>query len=149
MLNAILSRYQRQCRQKQIAFYADIRSKIVDFITDAELTSLFCNLLDNAVEAAENIPDSFIEIRACRREKTPFVVITVVNSCRQNPFSEQGSKLNTSKPDRDKHGFGIKSIRKIIRKYQGEMQMYYDCESLTFHVILTLKQPSSAEIKTS
>ena len=141
MLNAILSRYQRQCQQKQIAFYADIRSRIVDFITAADLTSLFCNLLDNAVEAAENIPDAYI---ACHREKTPFVVITVVNSSRKNPLSGSGRKPATSKPDKCKHGFGIKSIHKIVLKYQGEIQMYYDGESLTFHTIITLKQPSSA-----
>lgn len=139
MLNAILARYRRQCAGKHIAFHADIRNDIMGFITDADLTSLFCNLLDNAVEAAEHIPDSFLEISACKREKTPFIVITVVNSSRTDPFAHPDGKLISHKSDKSRHGFGIKSIRKIVAKYHGDMQMYYNRESLTFHTVITLK----------
>lgn len=140
MLNAILSRYQRQCADKNIAFHADIRSGTVNFITDTDLTSLFCNLLDNAMEAASALPNSFIEISISKREKTPFVVITLINSCRKNPFSKHNGTLATTKADKRKHGFGIKSIHKTVKKYHGDMQMYYNDDTLTFHAIITLKQ---------
>jgi len=140
MLNAILTRYGRSCLDKHIAFHVDIRSGIINFIADADITSLFCNLLDNSIEAAEHIPDSFIEVSAYRREKTPFVVITIVNSSRKNPFDAQSGKLHTTKFNKGKHGFGIKSIRKIIVKYHGDIQMYYNNNTLTFHTIITLKQ---------
>lgn len=140
MLNAILARYGCQCLDKHIAFHTDIRSGIIDFIADADITSLFCNLLDNAIEAAGHSPDAFIEISICKREKTPFIVITMINSSRKNPFDEASGKLTTTKSHKHKHGFGIKSIRKIVAKYQGDMQMYYNQESLTFHTVITLKQ---------
>lgn len=140
MLNAILARYGRQCLDRHIAFHADIRSGIIDLIANTDITSLFCNLLDNAVEAAECIPGSFIEINVCRHEKTPFTIITVINSCRKNPFEEPSGRLITAKPNKRKHGFGIKSIQKIVVKYHGDMQMYYDQESHTFHTVITLKQ---------
>ena len=140
ILNAILARYGRNCLDKNIAFHADIRSGIIDFIADADITSLFCNLLDNAIEAAEHIPDSFIDVSAYKREKTPFVVITIVNSSRKNPFDEQNGILNTTKANKYKHGFGIKSIRKIVVKYHGDIQMYYNNATLTIHTIITLKQ---------
>lgn len=140
VLNSILCRYMRQCATKQIAFHADIRSGTADFITNNDLTSLFCNLLENAMEAAEGIQESFIEINTSKREKTPFVVITVINSCRKNPFSAKNGSLVTNKPDRYKHGFGIKSIRKTVDKYHGDMRMYYNDDTLTFHTVITLKQ---------
>lgn len=68
MLNAILSRYQRQCKEKGIDFHADIRSNALVHLHQNDLTSLFCNLLDNAVEAAEHIPDSFIELTAQKKK---------------------------------------------------------------------------------
>lgn len=142
MLNTILAKYGHQCLHKHIAFHADIRSGIIDFITDTDITSLFCNLLDNSIEAAEHSPDSFIEISVCKREKTPFIVISIINSSRKNPFDEQNGKLATTKSNKHEHGFGIKSIRKIVAKYQGDMQMYYNQESLTFHTVITLKQSS-------
>lgn len=140
MLNTILAKYERQCLNRHISFHADIRSGIIGFISDADITSLFCNLLDNAVEAAGHIPDSFIEVSAYKRERTPFILITVVNSSRKNPFEKQTARLITTKTNKRKHGFGVKSIQKTVGKYRGNIQMYYDDHTLTFHTIITLKQ---------
>lgn len=138
MLNSILCLYMKQCSDRHIAFHADIRSQTTDFIADSDLTSLFCNLMDNAMEAAAAVSGSFIELSADRRERTPFTIITVINSCRKNPFLSQDG-LATHKPDKDRHGYGLKSIRRTISKYHGNMQMYYDDETLTFHTIIALK----------
>lgn len=140
MLNTILYRYKCQCDGSHISFHADIRHETIDFITDSDLTSLFCNLLDNAFEAACGIPDAFIEINAYKRTGTPFIVISVINSSRINPFANSYDSLTTHKPDKRRHGFGIKSIRKTVSKYQGDMEMYYNENALTFHTIITLKQ---------
>lgn len=144
LLNSILCRYKKQCINLHISFLTDIRSDTMAFMEDSDLTSLFCNLLDNSLEACKDIPEAFIEINIHKRERTPFVVITVINSCRINPFYEknalQNQRLTTNKPDKRKHGFGMKSIKKVINKYHGDIQMYYMDSSLTFHTIITLKR---------
>ena len=140
MLNSILCRYMQQCMDSHITFHADIRSRTMDFIADNDLTSLYCNLLDNAIAAAGIVPDSFIEINTSKHEKTSFVVITVINSCRKNPFSDKGRQLSTDKTNKIGHGFGLKSIHKTVSKYHGNMQMYYNDDTRTFHTIITLKQ---------
>ena len=139
LLNVLFARAKRQCDDKGIHFSTDIRSGVLTFMSDGDLTSLFGNLLDNAMEAADGIPDSYIEINICKRENTPFVLITVVNSCRRNPFLNAGSRLSTTKPDKQAHGFGIKSIRKVSEKYHGDIQMYYNDNTLTFHTVITLR----------
>ncbi len=144
MLNSILCRYMQQCTDSHIAFHADIRSGTTDFIADNDLTSLFCNLLDNAVKATKDIPESFIEISTGKKEKTPFTVLTVINSCRTNPFTtRENDNPAISIPHSHKHGFGLKSIRKIVAKYNGNMQIYYNSDTLTFHAIITLKRQGS------
>lgn len=141
MLNAILSRYKKQCDDKNISFIADIRSGTNNFLTDNEITSLYCNLLENAIEATNNVQNPYIEINATQKEHMPFIVITVINSCLTNPFStEGGEKLISHKSDKEHHGFGIKSIKKIVKKHHGNIQMYYNGNSLTFHTIITLKE---------
>ena len=140
MLNSILCRYMQQCTDNHIAFHADIRSGTTGFIADNDLTSLFCNLLDNAVKAAEYIPESFIEISTSQKVNTPFTVLTVINSCRTNPFITKNGSPTISIPRSQKHGFGLKSIRKIVAKYDGNMQIYYNSDTLTFHAVITLKQ---------
>ncbi len=149
LLNSILCRYMQQCIKDHITLHADIRSRTVDFIASNDLTSLFCNLLDNAIEAAGIVPDSFIEINTSKREKTPFVVITVINSCRTNPFLSNGRQLCTQKSDKRRHGFGLKSIRRTVQKYHGSMQMYYNDDTFTFHTIITLKQWGCGKVRCS
>lgn len=140
VLNTILSRYMQQCYNKHIDFHVDIRSGILDFISDADMSSLFCNILDNAIEAAEVVPDSYIELSALKRPNTPFIVITSVNSCRESPFSASDkSLLKTHKKDTARHGFGIKSIKRVVARYHGDIKMYYCDESATFHTIITLR----------
>ena len=139
ILNNILCRYKKVCNDLHIAFHADIRSNITTFLSDSDVTSLFCNMLDNAVEASNHIKDSYIEITAAQRKHTPFVIITIINSCAGNPFSPNG-ELVSSKQNPQAHGFGIKSMEKIIHNYNGNIQMYYDEETSTFHTIIMLKK---------
>lgn len=139
ILNAILYRYKRQCDCQNITFHTDIRSGTTTFLSDHDLTSLFCNLLDNALEAADGISEAFIELNVGKRENSPLVVITAVNSCQEDPFSNGRNLPVTNKADKSKHGFGLKSIQKVVEKYHGNMQMYYHGETATFHTIITLK----------
>lgn len=139
LLNTILARYNRQCNALNITFLTDIRSGTMEFINDNDLTSLFCNLLENAIEAASNIPNAYIELTTNKREHTPFVLITMINSCRTNPFKSDNKTLTTSKSNKLQHGYGIKSIHKIVKTYQGQLKMYYTEDSMTFHTIITLK----------
>lgn len=140
VLNTILSRYMQQCFNKHIDFQVDVRSGILNFISDTDMSALFCNVLDNAVEATEIIPNSYIELNAVKRPNTPFVVITAVNSCRKSPFSPSDKTLlRTHKKDSAQHGFGIKSIKRVVAKYHGEIQMYYNDEAAAFHTIITLR----------
>lgn len=139
MLNAILCRYQRQCTEKHIIFITDIRSGVLQNIYHHDLTALFCNLLDNAIDSAENIPDSYIEITVRKKENLPFIVIVIINSCRCAPTYDSNNLPISHKPDRSKHGYGLKSIKKVVKRFHGDLQMYYDDLSATFHTIITLK----------
>ena len=118
MLNAILCRYQRQCNEKHIVFHTDIRSDTVQNIYQHDLTSLFCNLLDNALESADNIPDSFIELTVEKKENSPFIIIILINSCRSTPVYDQDGLPVSHKANKGRHGFGIKSIKKVVKQYQ-------------------------------
>ena len=140
ILNAILCRYIRKSKNSHIAFRTDIRSGCADFLEEDDLTALFCNLLDNAHESASKQKDGFIEINMEKKEHTAFTVLTMVNSCRVNPFQPGTKKLITSKKNTIRHGFGIKSIKRIIKKYNGDIEMYYSEETCTFHTIIMLKE---------
>lgn len=139
LLNMILYQYQNQCLEKNIGLQLDIRDSAIDFMEEHDVTPLFCNLLDNAVESAEKMSDSYIELKIDRQDSTPFTIITLVNSCRISPFSKDGTRLVSHKKNPLRHGYGMKSIEKIAEKYHGALQTYYDDENAAFHTIIMLK----------
>ena len=141
LLNAILCRYQKQCRESDISLRTDIRSGTANFINTEDLTSLFCNLLDNAFESAMKMANSFIELHMSNKKNTTLTLITMTNSCRRNPFFPNSKRLVSQKSNPLRHGFGMKSIERVVTKYQGYMEIYYDEETLTFHTIIALNHP--------
>ena len=140
LLNMILNRYQQKCEENAISFSIDARANVVDFMEENDLTALFCNLLDNAVESTLKTKNGFIEMDICIQPNTPYTLLTMTNSCRKSPFV--GDKLVSTKKNYLQHGFGMKSIQRIVAKYFGEVKTYYSPQSSTFHSIITLKNPS-------
>lgn len=140
LLNAILGRFSCQCRELNIAFHTDVRSGTVNFMDENHLTALFCNLLENSVEAAENYPGGYIELAVSKHPHAAMTIITLINSCRVNPFDKYG-RLLSKKPNKLQHGFGVKSIERITKCYGGEIKQYYKAEDYTFHTIILLRRP--------
>lgn len=89
------------------------------FISESDLCVLLSNLLKNAVEGIQKVPTStmkeiFLEISSTDNE----IVIVIENS--SLPYSLQELELlSTTKTDMKSHGFGIRNIKNVVRKYHG------------------------------
>ena len=46
----------------------------------------------------------------------------------------------TSKKDKEKHGYGQKSIVRIVNKYNGHADNYYDEETKLFDWVIVLRK---------
>lgn len=139
LLNTILYRIQQQCKASGTSFLTDIRSGCADFLSEYDMTALFSNLLDNAIDATKNIPDSYIELNVTPHSDKK-IIITMVNSCRKNPFSKNSRRLTTTKKNKIRHGYGMKSIQRVVDKYDGDSKFYFNEENYTFHTVLILKR---------
>lgn len=124
ILDVILNKYTDICKSKRLNFETDIMTNNLSFIEGYDISSLFNNILDNAVEAAEKSERKFISL-SISTSLNSYHKITVINSCDTNPATRNG-KLITSKQDKKTHGLGTKSINKIVTKYDGELQWDYN-----------------------
>ena len=139
LLNSLLCHYMKVAQNKNISLKVDARKKLLQNMDYADLTSLFCNLLDNAIEACTDVPDSYIEISITSKQKTNITLINIINTCRTRPdFNKYGHPISRKK-NKWKHGLGLKSVNRIVNKYDGDMKMYFDEEKLTFHTIIMLR----------
>ncbi len=93
------------------------------FMRPEDIYSLFGNALDNAIESVQSIEDANKRVVSLNAvTKGNIVVITVSNYYNQNLLFE-GKLPLTTKPDKEYHGFGIKSIRYIAEKYGGTISI--------------------------
>lgn len=145
LLNALLCGYTQNNNYKHIDYSFDIRSHTLDFLRDDEITGLFCNLLDNAVESALKTPQPFVDVSVSRNEE--FVTtIAIVNSCLENPFDLTSKKMVTKKKNPNYHGLGLKSIDKIIEQHQGLNRRYYNQENRSFHTIIAFTNKTTPSV---
>ena len=73
-----------------------------------------------------------IEIRIMRKSK--MLYITIANSIEEFPLVQEG-KLITGKKEKQRHGYGLKSVQHVVRKYRGDFE-YQICEK---EFIVTIK----------
>ena len=137
MLDLLLSKYKAVCGSKNISFNIEVKTANLDYIDDSDLSILVCNLLDNAVESAEQSAEKSI-VFSLRRVNT-FDVLNVINSCDTEP-EIKGKIIKTSKKDKSSHGYGIKIISKYAKKNNAEYEWHYDNEAKKFNSTLIFKR---------
>ncbi len=139
MLNSIICRYIQICQIKHIKFKTDIRKLSLTCLDYSDLTALLGNLLENSIEACTDIPDSYIELNISTKENTSISIINVVNTCRISPEFDKSGRPQSTKKNRFLHGVGLKSIERVVAKYNGSIKMYFDKDTMTFHTIIIIK----------
>lgn len=128
-LDVIINKYITECEIKKINFTYDVRLSNLKSIEMYDLVTILGNILDNAVESAEKSVLKNIEFTTDYRNT--YDVIVVKNSCDTKPVSK-GEVLKTSKDNKRFHGLGIKSVKNVLEKYEGDYNWEYDEESKEF-----------------
>ena len=115
VLNYILSNKTKLAKSHGIDLCSVIIGKPVTFIADVDYSILVGNLLDNAIEATIEAKEN--EVNLCLSFYEDRFVIEVKNCVVAKPKSKQ---LLTNKKDKSKHGIGLKNIKDIVEKYNGQ-----------------------------
>ena len=147
ILNLILQQYSQKCRKAGINFNCDIRSDVIDFMDSASITALFENLLSNAYETAVKAWDKHIDISATFSHNGGSVIIAVENSCDLAPEADAQGNLKTTKFNKTLHGYGLKSVDRVIKKYNGISSYRYDEDEKVFHYTIRLPYNSTGKIR--
>lgn len=108
MLNIILNEKLSEEEMKGVALTLDIEEHSLDGIQEIDLTTIFANLLDNAIEAlgVQEEHDKFMKIYVGRVRD--FLMIELSNS-----------KGRRQKKKENHQGLGLKNVKEAIDKYDG------------------------------
>lgn len=137
LVNAIINRYVKVFADSGITFNCDIRNIDFSFIDDNDLTSLLDNLLENALEASRDSEEKKVELQITPTNVN-YISLSLSNTCSVAPNIKNG-KLITTKKKSAPHGYGIKSIKRIADKYDGNVSFDYENETQLFHICIVMR----------
>jgi sensor histidine kinase YesM len=130
-VNGILNNKLSKAKSKGIKVLCSMPKHITG-VDDIDLCVLLGNIIDNAIEACEKcLEGKYIEVSTRMNENNIF--IEVYNTISM-PFKDISFK--TQKEDKDNHGYGIKSIKEIVSRYDGYLDYSNDAGLICCSVIL-------------
>ena len=138
VLDAILTSKSSYCLEHGITFTCIADGSALDFLSVVEISALFGNALDNAIEAAGRLPDPEQRlIRLSVDRQKGFLRVKVENRCADDLVV--GEELpKTTKEDTGLHGYGLKSIRATAEKYGGSVTFRAENGWFTLGVLIPL-----------
>ena len=135
ILDIILKEKSETAREKHIALSVTADLNGVDFIEPLDVSTIFGNGLDNAIEASEKLPEEQRAILVKAGRVQNFFSVLIENSCLQN---REYTKQRTTKSDDFLHGFGISNMQKAAEKYDGQLTIKCENEKFTLKILIPI-----------
>lgn len=139
VLDAVLTSKALYCQRHgiELKFIAD--GKLLGFMDDMEVSALFGNMLDNAIESVERQPDEQKRlIRLYVGGENRFLRIRIENYCEERVRFRDGMPM-TTKQDKRYHGFGMKSMQRTVGKYGGSMVASQDGNWFALKILIPMQ----------
>lgn len=140
VLDTVLSGKSLSCTAQQIQLTCVADGTAIGFMDVMDISNLFGNALDNAIESVAKISDPqrrLIHLSVSRQKG--FAAIRIENCYEGDLKFERGFPL-TTKRDVQNHGFGLKSIQATARKYGGSVTVSTQEGWFVLRVLLPLKE---------
>ena|GEM_PF-1010300 len=122
IINAIIWDKLQKCNQLNIEFNIVMQDLDFEFMENLEITTLFANLLDNAIESCETSKETNKEISLRIHQFKDYIVIRLRNTLGQTPINSSG-KLMSAKPGH--LGLGMLILEELTKKYNGNLKCDY------------------------
>lgn len=111
MLNMILNDKLKQLDQDQ--FQCSLMGVRLDFLSEMDTTTIFANLLDNALDAGNGNEQFSLKLQG--EQIQDFCVIKMSNTTKGTYTPGKSSKTGHD-------GIGLENVRNAVEKYHGELQ---------------------------
>lgn len=133
-INAILNAKINQGELYGIQWELDVKVLKDLNIDMRDIGTVLGNTLDNAIEACSMLENDEKLINVNIHCKNNNMTIYI-----KNPKNVTGTAINTWKKDKDNHGLGLKSVRKVVSKYNGiitneDKNTYYEVNIMMWNV---------------
>lgn len=133
-LDIILHDKAETAKAQNTDFSVVVRFEDGGFISPLDISTIFGNAIDNALEASMKLPvqQRLVTIKAKRFRD----MLSIVFKNNMLPAAEHG--INTTKNDLFLHGFGLKNIQQVVEKYAGQFTVHQEQGAFILKIIIPI-----------
>ena len=129
-IDSIIENKLIKCDELNITANLSYQYRELITVNEIEIAVIVGNILDNAIEACQKVDCSEKEIWGSIVVDRQNIIINIKNT------AISSNNLKTSKIDKKSHGYGLKSISHIAKKYNGYDKFSFNDNIFTSYVIL-------------
>lgn len=135
ILDIILKEKTALAKEKQTVLSVAADLGDMNFIEPLDISTIFGNGLDNAIEASEKLSPDRRVILVKAGKLRDFFSVLIENNCVQEHVS---TKSRTAKQDNFLHGFGLSNMRQAVEKYDGQLTTKCENGKFTLKILIPI-----------
>lgn len=121
LLAVIINNALLNARKNNIVINLNIEKVNLDFISPIDMTTIFCNLIDNAIEACSELSENR-KIQVSIVKQMNYITVHIRNQYQTINFVND--EFHTTK--KGHLGIGIDNVRQVLEKYNGKIKIKTD-----------------------
>ena len=133
--DAILSEYNLRSEKEGISFTSTFFYPDGLSLNPLDMSVILTNALQNALEASKGTAGAAIQIKSVTRGRV--FMINIRNTAEKECALGPEGLPTTTKHDAG-HGFGLKNIRTVARKYNGDIEIRFEKDSDRLFFVLNI-----------
>lgn len=138
ILNIIINEKMRICNAKNIEFVYSVENINLNFIDDIDITSIFANLMDNAIEACNKILSGKKRIELRIYQFNNMFIINLINSIQDMPVKNEEKIISSKKNHK---AIGLSNVNSSVQKYDGDINIEIEQGKFSVSIIFPISKP--------
>lgn len=140
VLDTLLTSKNLTCMEKKITMTCYADGRLLGFMDAMDICSLFGNAIDNAVECVEQIEDERKRLIHVTVSTQNEMMLIVIENCCDKPLTIEHNTISSTKADKGLHGYGLKSIRRTVEKYNGYIKLKQEDDWFSLTAVIPLEK---------
>lgn len=140
VLDTILTEKSLACKENDIVVSCVADGKGLEFLHPIDLYTIFGNAMDNAIECVKNSPkQEKRQIDVLIHRQHQFLIVQIMNPVEEELEFEDNLPV-TTKHDKAYHGYGLRSIKNSVKKYNGVFQVKIKDGCFCLKILFPIKE---------
>lgn len=139
VLDTILTEKARQCLKQNINMTVVADGSLINYMHVMDIATIFGNALDNAIEHEVLVEDNSKRMIHVTISKHEGLIHIIIENMFMGKLKSEGKSILTTKSDNRFHGYGLKSIKYTIEKYDGLMAAQVENGWFRLKIMLPVK----------